>query len=237
MLPDVPLQPPKPVSRSLLRIGIVLIGISLSATSLSAAQERPSFAGRFYNAVAAWTADNPLSKNDRAQVPAPLLSRFDNFVRCRAGFRSGLSLPSTFFEKAAATHVQTLERALTCLAVGPGIGAAATEYARNAVVLYEWEGMPDSPIEEARYAEAYVAARPRSPFVPYLYLFAAERWRYAFEYFVRDHNSEGIARSADKYRDLIDRARNADPLVRLVANDLDERPYLTSNIGRHPRDQ
>jgi hypothetical protein len=214
----------------------VAIVISLSATGLSEAQGVPSFGGRLYHSVSDASTDSPFTNNDRASVPVSLRVRFDNFVRCRASFRSGLPSPTTFFEKAASTHQRTLERALTCLFVTPGIAAAATEYARNARILYEWEGEPSSPIEEATYAEAYVAEHPRSPFVPYLYLFAAERWRYAFEYFARDRDSEGVASSSTKYRDLIARARIADPLIRLVANDLDEQPYLDSDVGRHPRD-
>lgn len=118
----------------------------------------------------------------------------------------------------------------------PGVAAAATEYTGKAHILYEWEGLSSSPIEEADYAEAYIAEHPRSQFVPYLYLFAAARWRYAFEFFVGERNPEGIAHSSVKYRELIARAREADPFIRLVADDLDEQRYLTTDVGKHPRD-
>jgi hypothetical protein len=112
----------------------------------------------------------------------------------------------------------------------------ATEYARSARILYEWEGLPSSPIDEATYAEEYIAKNPNSPFASYLYLFAAERWRYAFELFARDRNAKGVVDSAAKYRDLIALARKADPLIQLVADDLDEMPYLATDVARHPRD-
>lgn len=217
-------------------ITMIAIVISFSAAPLSEAQEIHSFGGRLYHSVFDGSPDTSLTNNDRANVPISLRVRFDDFVRCHASFRSSLPAPTTFFQNAASIRQRAVERALTCLFVNTGIAAAATEYARNARILYEWEGMPDSPIEEASYAEAYVAEHPRSPLLPYLYLFAAQRWRCAFEYFVRDRDSEGIINSSAKYRDLIARARKADPLIQLVANDLDGLPYLTSDVGRHPRD-
>ena len=113
---------------------------------------------------------------------------------------------------------------------------AATEYAQRAQLYDEWEGLPSSPIGEADHAETYIAEHPGSPFVSYLYLFAAARWRYAFEFYVRDRNAEGIAQSTAKYRDLIARARDADPLIQLIADDMDGLRFLSSDVGRHPRD-
>jgi hypothetical protein len=86
------------------------------------------------------------------------------------------------------------------------------------------------------YAEAYIAEHPRSQFVPQLYVFAEQRWRCAFEFFAGERDAEGIARSSAKYRELIAHAREADPFIRLVADDLDEQPYLTTDVGKHPRD-
>jgi len=218
------------------RTAAVAVIMSLWAPGLSHAQSIPSFGGRLYRSVSDGSTDSPFTNEDRTNLPGSLRVRFDNFVRCRASFHSGLPQPATFLEKAASTHQRALERALACLFANPRIAAVVREYVRNARLLYEWEGMPSSPIEEANYAETYIAEHPRSPFVPYLYLFAAERWRCAFEYFVRGRDSEGIASSSAKYRELIARAREADPLIRLIANDLDEQPYLTSDVGRHPRD-
>ena len=108
-------------------------------------------------------------------------------------------------------------------------------YTHHARILYEWEGLSDSPIEEAQYAEVFIAANRDSPFVPYLNLFVAERWRYAFEYANQERNASQVALSAGKYREFIARARAADPLIRLVADDLDGIPFLAVDTGRHPR--
>lgn len=218
------------------RTAELAIVMLLSGLGVSDAQTTQSFGGRLYRSVSDGGAQRLLTNSDRNKVPVSLRVRYDHFVRCRASFRSGLPPPKTFFGKAASTHQRALERALACLFEGPDVAAAATEYAGNARILYEWEGLSSSPIEEADYAEAYIAEHPRSRFVPYLYLFAVERWRYAFEFFVGERDAEGIAQSSAQYRELIARAREADPFIRLVADDLDEQPYLTTDVGKHPRD-
>ena len=214
----------------------IAILISLSVAEVSFAQSRSSFGGRLLRSGSDGSADDPFTSKDRDNVPESVRTRFDNFVRCRATFRSRLPAPKTFFEKAASTRQWALERALTCLSTGSAIAVQATEYARNARILYEWERLPSAPIEEASYAEEYIAQYPDSPFASYLYLFAAERWRYAFEFFARARDAKGVVSSSAKYRDLIALARKADPLIKLVADDLDGMPYLATDVARHPRD-
>ena len=175
-----------------------------------------------------------IARSDRDKVPASLRLRFDSFVRCRAGFRSTLPVSIMAREHGDFGRHPTLERTLSCLF--PENATGATEYARRAELYYEWEGLPSSPIGEAHHAETYISEHPGSPFVPYLYLFAAARWRYAFEFYAGDRDAKGIAESAAKYRDLIARARKSDPLIRLIADDLDGLRFLSSDVGRHPRD-
>ena len=103
------------------------IVISLLGAGSSEAQETLSFSGRLYHSVSDGDMDSPLTNTDRAKIPASLTVRFEKFVRCRAGFRSGLPRPTTFFAEAASAHQRALERALSCLFEGPGIEAAATD--------------------------------------------------------------------------------------------------------------
>ena len=139
-------------------------------------------------------------------------------------------------DAAALQHRRPLELALACLIEAPGIATLATDYAAHARILYEWEGMSESPLEEAAYAETYISEHPTSPLLPYLYLFVAESARYAFEMLDGEKNPEGMATQAARYRTFIARARNADPMVALVANDFDGLSFVYLNIGKHPRD-
>jgi len=128
-----------------------------------------------------------------------------------------------------------LERALACLSKAQNPRSAAAEYASHARILYEWEGMHTSPLDEASYAEDYVRDHPRSPLVPYLNLFIAERIRCAFELLDGAENDREMLALADRYRVFLDRARRADPLVALIAADLDGLSFVTQNVGKHPR--
>ena len=206
----------------------------MSYADVCVAQAVSTFGGRLYRSVSDRSIKSPLRSSDRDKVPASIRLRFDRFVQCRAVFRSRLPVSKRAWEQGDFGHYSTLERTLRCLF--PGNGTAATEYARRAELYYEWEGLPSSPIGEARHAETYISEHPDSPFVPYLYLFAAARWRYAFEFYALDRDAKGVAESAAKYRELIARARKADPFIQVIADDLDGLRFLSSDVGRHPRD-
>jgi hypothetical protein len=173
--------------------------------------------------------------NRSAQAPA-LRSRFERFAKCHASFKSRLPDSDDFFKNAALHHRRPLELALACLIEAPGIAALATDYAAHAHILYEWEGMSEAPLVEAAYAETYITEHPKSPLLPYLYLWVAEGARYAFEMLDGEKNQEGMTTQAARYRTFIARARSADPMVELVANDFDGLSFVYTNIGKHPRD-
>lgn len=214
--------------------------VCAALTTLAAQSSVPAgtapFKGRLYAAVSHWPADEPLRAGDAALVPPALRSRFERFARCHSSFKSRLPDSDDFFMHAALQHRRPLELALACLIEAPGIATLATDYAAHARILYEWEGMSDSPLEEAAYAETYISEHPTSPLLPYLYLFVAESARYAFEMLDGEKNPEGMATQAARYRTFIARARNADPMVALVANDFDGLSFVYLNIGKHPRD-
>ena len=169
-------------------------------------------------------------------VPVPLRPRFQRFLRCHATFRSRLPKPRDFFSEAALPKEQAVERAIACLVEAPNAAQLATDYAAKARILYEWEGLSSSPLEEAEYAEQYINDHGDSPLVPYLCLFVAERLRYAFEYLNQQKNPMEATAVAARYRSYIGRARRADPIVALAADDLDGLPFLSRDVGKHPRD-
>ena len=194
------------------------------------------FHGRLYRVVSSWTPGETMRPDDAARVPASLRSRFERFTRCYAKFKSRMPDTDTFPAVASLTHQRAVERALTCVVDRPGTAAAAADYVTQARILYEWEGQSSAPLEEADDAEQYIRTHSDSPFVPYLNLFVAASVRYAFEMFEGEKDPAGMAAAADRYRRFIARAREADPLVRLIADDLDGLPYVYLNIGKHPRD-
>lgn len=195
-----------------------------------------AFKGRFNNTIFDSSRDTSLQSADAALLPSSLRPRFQRFLRCHATFRSRLAKPDGFFAEAAIGKQQAVERAIACLIEARGAAELAADYAAQARILYEWEGVSSSPLEEAAYAERYINDHPSSPLVPYLCLFVAQRARYAFEFVTAEKNSIATAAVAARYRSFIARARRTDPLVAVIADDLDGLPFVYRNVGKHPRD-
>src|SRR6188768_3117787 len=135
--------------------------VCTALTTLAAQSGVPTgtapFNGRLYAVVSHWPTDQPLRAGDTALVPPALRGRFERFAKCHTSFKSQLPDSDDFFMNAALHHMRPLERALACLIEASGIAALATDYAAHARILYEWEGMSESPLEEAAYAETYIS--------------------------------------------------------------------------------
>jgi hypothetical protein len=214
-------------------LAFLFAAFATAIASTQSATGAPPFYGRLYRAVS--SADrNLLAAADARHVPPSVRPRFQRFVKCHATFRSRLPAAKDFFTNAALPKRRAMERAIACLSEAPGIAKLATDYAARARILYEWEGLSSSPLEEAAYAEQYLGDVSDSPIAPYLYLFIAERARYAYEFLTREGDPSGAAEQAAQYRTFIVRARQ-DPLVALVADDLDGLAFLRQDVGKHPK--
>jgi hypothetical protein len=157
-----------------------------------------------------------------------------------------------------------LETAIVVLLATPELPASARRalegeaaaYARRARLSYEWEGYPDGPLNEAKFAEEYLGLHPTSRLRPYLELFLLHRYRSAFEaarYEVNEVPRDilpagrtiadiqaGYAAdqrfAAAKYREVWTRlAATTDPVVRAIADELDGVSFVYLSIGAHPR--
>ena len=122
---------------------------------------------------------------------------------------------------------RSLEKGIVCLIDQPGIETLARDYAARAVIAYEWEGMADGPLTEAAFAEQFLARNPQTPLKPYLHLFLAHRFRCASEAAALARDGKAAEQASAKYQGHLAIARrDADPLVRFVADDLGKRSYL-----------
>ncbi len=135
------------------------------------------------------------------------------------------------------------------------IETEAGRYARAAALAPDWEGFADGPFAEAEAAAKYVQAHPHTALRPYLDLFVLHRYRCAFEAaaYEVDHattdrlNDGQIAaikagniaderRAAAAYLDVWRRiAATQDPVVRAIADDVDQAPWLYVSANAHPR--
>jgi len=112
------------------------------------------------------------------------------------------------------------------------VAVEATQYATALKPCYEWEGFHDCPEAEAVFAERYLAAHPSSAFASYLPLLSAHRWLCAAEGYEYELQSKvpgsktgvGLVQARVTYaKDLAAARASRDPLIRFVAETLDER--------------
>jgi len=98
----------------------------------------------------------------------------------------------------------------------------------------EWEGMSAGPLREAEYAEEWLKRYPRSPLVPFLHLFAAHRYRSAFEAAGLEKAGDLLPMAGRKHREHLRAARSAgNDKINCIADDMDTLPYVyLSGFGR-----
>lgn len=93
-------------------------------------------------------------------------------------FRSALKPPS---DKDWAVQVgfdvrRRMERVAFSLFDVPESARLASDYASAATFLYEWEGMSEAPLAEAKGTEEYLKRNPTTPLAPYLHLLLGHRY-------------------------------------------------------------
>ena len=174
---------------------------------------------------------------DTTGFPKQLQERIRSYVSRRKAFQSKLDEPENkeFPALVLLQKRRSVERAIVALVEVAGIEKMAADYASKARLYYEWEGMSDGPLGEAQFAETYLSANPATPLRPYLLLFLLHRYRCAYECLGFEKNLEGRAKAEQKYQLYLKQARaNPDPLIALVADDIDRAPYLYIKTDEHP---
>jgi hypothetical protein len=219
-------------------LGVVL---ALAATTLLRSQA-PTVAaadlqGKLYRSVFS-SGSGVLAPADVKALPDPVRGRLEKYLARRGAFKSNYKSEADSFERVRVDAKRRLvEQAIVSLIDAPGIERTAADYVSTAPIRYEWEGMPDGPLEEANHAEALLTKDPASPLAPWFHAFIAQRQRIAFETCEVQKNDEGMRAAAKKYRTFVERARAAsDPIFGLLMADMERQPYLYLKTATHPRD-
>jgi len=161
---------------------------------------------------------------------------------CRSAYLSALPRP---IERDAGQTMRHPKRLLAArrdfvarqaLAVGGGTGLDdAGRFAQGLTLHVEWEGASEPPLLEARQALQWAEENPASPIVPVAQLFAAHRYRAAYECAVLAGDGAGAAAAAAAWRDAIATARRAHlPLVDCLADDLVRVDHVYLPGAGHP---
>ena len=213
----------------MMKTGIGMIAVAMMATAQAPKPARPAidFKGRLYRAVFVPGPDT-LSSGDLAQAPQPLRERLSRFLVRRAAFTSIYkSAPADVQSVARDAKRRAIERAIVSLIETDGIAERAAGFVTAAPIADEWEGMPDRPLAESAFAEQLLQKEPSTRLGPFLYLFIAQRQRAASEAAELNNNAEVAKAASAKAREFLQKARGAsDPIFGLVADDLEELPYV-----------
>lgn len=123
----------------------------------------------------------------------------------------------------------------TAALVGGRGGDDAHRFAQSLTLHMEWEGLSEAPLLEARQAMQWAEENPASPVVPAAQLFAAHRYRAAYECATLAGDAATAAPAAAAWREALGAARRARlPLVDCVANDLAQVGHVYLPGAGHP---
>ena len=217
------------------------VALALAPTTLVRSQA-PTVAaadlqGKLYRSVFS-SGSGVLAPADVKALPEPVRGRLEKYLARRGAFKSNYKSEADSFERVRVDAKRRLvEQAIVSLIDAPGIERIAADYVSTAPIRYEWEGMPDGPLEEANHAEALLTKDQASPLAPWFAAFIAQRQRVTFETCEVQKNEEGMKAAAKKYRTFVERARAAsDPIFGLLMADMERQPYLYLKTATHPRD-
>lgn len=219
--------------------------LALLAVFPCAAKQKPSTAGPFEGALFRTLFNDPatpfrlddLNRKAIAALPDTLKARLATYAERYAAFHSRLTPPKTVaaLAQTPANQIvyekkQGMERAIIALTDSVGIEERATVYATQATIFHDEDTAHERFLAEALAAERWLD----DPCLrPYLLLFLLHRFHCAYEFAIMGGDTHQAEVISQKYRSTLQLAReHPDPLVRLMAEDLDRYP---KNIKEDPR--
>lgn len=174
---------------------------------------------------------------DTSRLPYIIKRKIVEYLKRCDNFQSRAFKPEDLLgpEDAIKSKRRIIERAIVALIDVDDIESLAAEYAANAKLFYEWEGMSDGPFEEGMYAEEYLNAHIDTPFKPYLYIFIAHRYCSAHECIVKNDETKWKKYTSLRCSYYLKAAKNCpNLLVNLTAEDMDRESFLYIPVEKRP---
>lgn len=157
-----------------------------------------------------------------AGLPRSVQSQLAEYRERERAFRSGLTPPPGATPEERATYQRRvgIERVVFCLFSRGDSAKVAPQYALDADIEPDWQGLPEMPRREARFIDRLLADLPKPWLAPYLNLVAGHRKLCASEM----DGAAADARSRDLTEDArrqLTRARDSgNRVIRIVAEQL-----------------
>ena len=173
--------------------------------------------------------------------PDTLKPAVARFLQRESQFKSQLTIPahSSFPLHSAFPKWQAQEKTVYALFDVPNASRLATGFVREVPLLYEWEGMASSALQEATSALEYLGRHPNTPLAGYVHFFAAHRYACAAEMPYETGNvkltAEVKAIYTQKMQDELKLAgQTAQPLLKFLSHEFAAHPRCndTSPSGR-----
>ena len=155
-------------------------------------------------------------------LPKNVQSQLTEYLERERAFRSALTPPPGATEEERETYDRRvgIERVVFCLFPRVDSARVAPQYALDADIEPDWQGMPENPRREAKFIDRLLADLPKPWLAPYLNLVAGHRKMCASEMDGASSDARSRAMTEDARRQLTKARDGGNRLIRIVAERL-----------------
>jgi hypothetical protein len=168
-----------------------------------------------------WGKEMPASALT-ADLPKNVQSQLTEYRERERTFRTALTPPPGATAEERETYVRRvgIERVVFCLFPRGDSARVAPQYALDADIEPDWQGMPEMPRREAKFIDRLLADLPKPWLAPYLNLVAGHRKLCASEMDGVAADDRSRAMTDDARRQLTKARDGGNRLIRVVAERL-----------------
>ena len=199
---------------------LAVLGILAVSTIASADGAGSSGAAAVADAVL-WGKEMPPAEVTAA-LPRNVQSQLAEYRERERAFRSGLTPPPGATPEERDTYERRvgIERVVFCLFSRSDSAKVAPQYALDADIEPDWQGLPEMPRREAKFIDRLLADLPKPWLAPYLNLVAGHRKLCAGEMDGSAADARSRELTADARRQLTLARNGGNRVIRVVAEQL-----------------
>ena len=198
---------------------LVILAV-LAGTTAGAEEPELSGAAAVADAVL-WGKEMPAAAYT-ADLPRNVQPQLAEYRERERAFRSGLTPPpgATPAERQTYDRRVGIERVVFCLFARGDSARVAPQYALDADIEPDWQGLPEHPRREAKFIDRLLDDLPKPWLAPYLNLVAGHRKLCASEMDGSAADARSRAMTEDAHRQLTRARDGGNRLIRIVAERL-----------------
>jgi hypothetical protein len=202
------------------RAVLALLGVLAASVIASADEAGLSGAAAVADAVL-WGKEMPPA-DVTASLPRDVQSQLAGYRERERAFRSGLTPPPGATPEERETYERRvgIERVVFCLFPRSESAKVAPQYALDADIEPDWQGLPEMPRREAKFIDRLLADLPKPWLAPYLNLVAGHRKLCAGEMDGPAADARSRELTADARRQLSRARDSGNRVIRVVAEQL-----------------